>query len=209
MGVTIGIAIAIVIFFIHKLLPTTASTDSVITLISPYIIYITAEHFHFSGVLAVVSGGLFLSFRSQELFTYETRLQVVGLWEVLVFLLNGLVFILIGLQLPVIINGLGGYSINQAILYSVIINLVTIVIRIIWVFPAAYIPRLLFKSVRQNEPYPQWRNVFLIGWSGMRGVVSLAAAFAVPLTLTDGSAFPHRNLILFITFFVILITLVL
>ena len=208
MGIAIGVAIAIVIYFIHKLLATTSTIDSVITLISPYIMYITAEYFHFSGVLAVVSGGLFLSYRSHALFTYETRLQVVGLWDVLVFLLNGLVFILIGLQLPVIINGLGEYSIGEAILYSVIISLVTIVIRIIWVFPAAYIPRMLFKSIRQNEPYPPWRNVFLIGWSGMRGVVSLAAAFAVPLTLTDGTAFPHRNLILFITFFVILITLV-
>jgi CPA1 family monovalent cation:H+ antiporter len=118
-------------------------------------------------------------------------------------------FILIGLQLPVIINGLGDYSIGEAILYSLIISLVTIAIRIVWVFPAAYIPRMLFKSVRENEPYPSWRLVFLVAWSGMRGVVSLAAALAVPLTLTSGNAFPHRNLILFITFFVILITLVL
>ena len=127
----------------------------------------------------------------------------------MIFLLNGLVFILIGLQLPVIINGLDGYSVGEAILYSLIISLVTIAIRIIWVFPAAYIPRILFKSIRENEPYPSWRLVFLVAWSGMRGVVSLAAALAVPLTLTDGNAFPHRNLILFITFFVILMTLVL
>ena len=208
-GVVIGITIAFIVCYIHKLLATTPSIDAVITLISPYIMYIAAEHFHFSGVLAVVSGGLFLSYRSERIFTYETRLQVRGVWEVLIFLLNGLVFILIGLQLPVIINGLGGYSIGEAILYSLIISLVTIAIRIIWVFPAAYIPRMLFKSVRENEPYPSWRLVFLVAWSGMRGVVSLAAALAVPLTLTSGNAFPHRNLILFITFFVILITLVL
>jgi len=209
MGVVIGITIAFIVCYIHKLLATTPSIDAVITLISPYIMYIAAEHFHFSGVLAVVSGGLFLSYRSERIFTYETRLQVKGVWEVLIFLLNGLVFILIGLQLPVIINGLGDYSIGEAILYSLIISLVTIAIRIVWVFPAAYIPRMLFKSVRENEPYPSWRLVFLVAWSGMRGVVSLAAALAVPLTLTSGNAFPHRNLILFITFFVILITLVL
>ena len=209
MGILIGLTIGVIIYGIHRILPTTAGIDGIITLVSPYIMYITAEHFHFSGVLAVVTGGLFLSYRSQEIFTYETRLQVVGLWEVLVFLLNGLVFILIGLQLPVIVNGLEGYSFGEAIFYSVIISLITIILRIIWVFPAAYIPRFLFKSIRQNEPYPKWQAVFLIGWSGMRGVVSLAAALAVPLTLVNGNAFPHRNLILFITFVVILITLVL
>ena len=209
MGILIGLVIGIIIYGIHRILPTTASTDAVITLISPYIMYITAEHFHFSGILAVVTGGLFLSYRSQEIFTYETRLQVIGLWEVLVFLLNGVVFILIGLQLPVIINGLGGYSIGEAVFYAVIISLVTIILRISWVFPAAYIPRLLFKSIRTSESYPKWQSVFLVGWSGMRGVVSLAAALAIPLALANGESFPHRNLILFITFIVILITLVL
>lgn len=209
MGIIIGIAIANIIYAIHKYLPTTTSIDSAITLISPYIMYIAAEHFHYSGVLAVVSGGLFLSFRSQEIFTYETRLYTAGLWETLIFLLNGFVFILIGLQLPVIINELGNYSISEAILYAVIISLVTIAVRIIWVFPGAYLPRILFKSIRQTEPRPGWRTVLLVAWSGMRGVVSLASALAVPFTLTDGQAFPHRNLILFITFVVILFTLVL
>jgi CPA1 family monovalent cation:H+ antiporter len=209
MGIVIGVAIAMVIYFIHRALPTTARIDAAITLVSPYMMYITAEHFHVSGVLAVVSGGLFLSYRSQEIFTYESRLQVSGLWEVLVFLLNGLVFILIGLQLPVIVQGLEGYSLGEAIFYSLIISLLTIIIRIIWVFPAAYLPRILFKSIRKNEPHPGWRQVFLVAWSGMRGVVSLASALAIPLTLSGDNAFPHRNLILFITFVVILITLVL
>jgi CPA1 family monovalent cation:H+ antiporter len=209
MGIIIGIAIANIVYAVHRFLPTTASIDAVITLMTPYIMYIAAEHFHYSGVLAVVSGGLFLSFRSQAIFTYETRLHVAGLWETLIYLLNGFVFILIGLQLPVIINGLGNYSVGQAIQYAVIISLLTIVIRIIWVFPGAYIPRFLFKSIRKTEPNPGWRTVLLVAWSGMRGVVSLASALAIPLTLTNGEAFPHRNLILFITFVVILFTLVL
>ena len=209
MGIAIGVLIGLIFYFIHRFFPTTASIDAAITLITPYAMYITAEHFHFSGVLAVVSGGLFLSYRSNELFTYETRLQVSGLWETLVFLLNGLVFILIGLQLPGIINGLGDYSIGEAILYAIIISLVTIIIRIIWVFPSAYLPRWLFKSIRDSEPNPGWKNVLLVAWSGMRGVVSLASALAIPLLLTDGKPFPHRNLILFITFIVILATLVL
>jgi len=209
LGILIGLAIAHVVYAIHRFFPTTPSIDAAFTLISPYVMYITAEHFHVSGVLAVVSGGLFLTFRSTDIFSYETRLQVVAVWDTLIFLLNGFVFILIGLQLPAIINGMENFSVGEGILYGVIISLVTIIIRIIWVFPGAYIPRRLFKSIRTTEPNPGWRNILLIGWSGMRGVVSLASALAVPLTLLNGSAFPHRNLILFITFVVILITLVL
>lgn len=208
MGILIGLAIAHIVYAIHRFFPTTPAIDAAFTLITPYIMYITAEHFHVSGVLSVVSGGLFLTFRSQDLFSYEARIQVLGLWDTLVFLLNGFVFILIGLQLPDIIKGMEEYSVGEAIGYALIISLATILIRILWVFPGAYIPRMLFKSIREKEPNPGWRNVLLIGWSGMRGVVSLASALAVPLTLADKQAFPHRNLILFITFVVILITLV-
>ena len=209
MGILIGLAIAYIVYVIHRFFPTTPVIDAAITLITPYIMYITAEHFHFSGVLSVVTGGLFLTFRSQELFSYESRLQVVGLWETLVFLLNGFVFILIGLQLPAIVAGLGDYSIGQAIFYAIIISVLTILIRVIWVFPGAYVPRYLFKKIREREPNPGWQSVLLVAWSGMRGVVSLASALAIPLTLSGGASFPHRNLILFITFVVILFTLVL
>jgi len=210
MGIVTGLAIAHIVYALHRFLPTTPSIDTAITLITPYFMYITAEHFHFSGVLAVVSGGLFLTFRSQDIFSYDTRLQAISVWQTLVFLLNGIVFILIGLQLPEIINGLGNYSVTEAITYAVIISLAIIFIRLIWIYPGAYIPRFLFKSIRENEANPGWRLVFITGWSGMRGVVSLASALAVPLTLDDDiTAFPHRNLILFITFVVILFTLVL
>jgi len=209
MGIVIGLVIAVIIYALHRFLPTTASIDTAITLMSPYLMYITAEHFHFSGVLAVVSGGLFLTSRSQEIFTYETRLQANSVWQTIVFLLNGMVFILIGLQLPTIVRGLGDYSLTEAISFAVIISVVTILIRIIWIYPGAYLPRLLFKSIREKETRPGWQIVFITGWSGMRGVVSLASALAVPLTLNSHEAFPHRNLILFITFVVILFTLVL
>jgi CPA1 family monovalent cation:H+ antiporter len=129
-------------------------------------------------------------------------------WNVLIFLLNGVVFILIGLQLPGIIRGLGEYSLHQAIRYGVAISVVTILVRLAWVYPGAYLPRMLSKRIRQREPAPGWRSIFLIGWSGMRGVVSLASALAIPLTMSTGENFPHRNLILFITFCVILSTLV-
>jgi len=209
MGIAIGLVLALLIYAIHRWLPTTASVDTTITLLSPYLMYIAAEHFHFSGVLAVVTGGLFLSYHSHEVFTYNTRLQVQSVWEILVFLLNGIVFILIGLQLPGIVRGLGEYSLGNAIFYGVVISLLTILIRLAWIYPAAYIPRFLSKRIREREANPGWKAVFIVGWSGMRGVVSLAAAFAIPLSSANESVFPHRNLILFITFVVILFTLVL
>jgi Na+/H+ antiporter len=209
MGILVGLAIAYIVYAIHRWLPTSASIDTAITLISPYLMYITAEHFHFSGVLAVVCGGLFLSYRSHEIFDYSSRLQTTSVWNVIIFLLNGVVFILIGLQLPVVVRGLGEYSLGSAIFYGIVISLVTIIVRLAWVYPGAYLPRMCSRSIRANETAPGKKNVFILGWSGMRGVVSLASALAIPLTLTKGDAFPHRNLILFITFVVILFTLVL
>ena len=208
MGVIIGIAIAFIIFWVHKLLPTDAGTDTAITLISPYMMYVTAEQFHFSGVMAVVSGGLFLTYRSHLIFKYDTRIQAYSVWRTVTFLLNGLVFILIGLQLPAIVEGLGAGVLPKAIVFGVAISVMTIVIRIIWVFSGQFLSKLLSSKTRfQQQPMPK-RQQFLIAWSGMRGVVSLASALAIPLTLTDGTAFPHRDLMLFITFVVILITLV-
>jgi CPA1 family monovalent cation:H+ antiporter len=207
-GIAIGLLIALAIYAIHRFLPTTSSIDTAITLIAPYLMYITAEHFHCSGVLAVVSGGLFLSSKSAKVFSYNTRLQAESVWETIVFILNGTVFILIGLQLPVIVSSMDAGTLGQAICYGIVISLVTIVVRIIWVYPGTYLPRMLSKKIRTTEPYPNKKAVFIVAWSGMRGVVSLAAALSIPLTL-NGAAFPHRNMILFISFIVILFTLVL
>jgi monovalent cation/hydrogen antiporter len=209
LGILIGLAIAHVVYAIHRFLPTTPSIDTAITLISPYLMYVAAEQFHSSGVLAVVCGGLFLSFRSHEIFNYESRLQAQSVWGTLVFMLNGIVFILIGLQLHRVVRGLETYALWDAVWYGVVVSVATILIRIIWVFPGAYLPRWLSKRIRQKESKPGWKNVFVTAWSGMRGVVSLAAALSVPLTISGDKAFPHRNLILFITFIVILFTLVL
>ncbi len=208
MGIIVGVAIALVFYLIHKFLPTTPNIDTALTLIAPYMMYITAEQFHYSGVMAVVSGGLFLSYRSHEIFNHQTRIQANNVWSTLIFLLNGLVFILIGLELPVIVEGHSNYFIAQAVFYGILISLLTIVIRIIWVYPATFIPRWISKKIRTNERNPGWRGPFLVSWAGMRGVVSLASALSIPLTLSIGQAFPQRNLILFITFIVILVTLV-
>lgn len=207
MGIVIGLAVAHVVYVIHRFFPTTSNIDTALTLMTPYVMFIIAEHFHFSGVMAVVSGGLFLSYRSHELLNYSSRIQSINVWSTIIFILNGIVFILIGLELPVIVEGLNESSIQEGIKYGLIISLITILIRFIWVYPIAFIPRFLSKKIRETEPSPGWKGPFITSWAGMRGVVSLAAALSIPLTL-DGEPFPHRNLILLVTFIVILITLV-
>lgn len=208
MGIIVGLVIAHVLYFILRFWAKSSSITTPITLIAPYLMYIGAEHFHWSGVLAVVSGGLFLSFRSKDFLNYHTRIQAKEVWNTLGFLLNGFVFILIGLQLPVIVNGLGQYAFKDAISYALQISVIVIVLRIVLVYISAFLPRIFSSKIRSKEKSPGFKLPFIIGWAGMRGVVSLASALAVPLTLNNGETFPHRNLILFITFVVILITLV-
>lgn len=208
MGVVIGLAGAHIMYTVHRFLPTTPAIDATITLMTPYILFLSAEHFHYSGVIAVVSGGLFMSFRSHEIFkTGNTRVNMLSVWHTLIFVMNTLVFILIGLELPEIIAALGEISILKALEYGVYICGISILIRILWVYAATYIPRWLSSRLRQN-PAPDWRHLLIIGWAGMRGVVSLATALSIPMFLSDKDAFPHRSLIIFITFVVIFITLV-
>lgn len=208
MGVVIGLVIAHILYLVLRFWAKSSNITTPITLIAPYLTYIVAEEFHWSGVLAVVSCGLFLSFRSGDFLNYHTRLQAKEVWATVGFLLNGFVFILIGLELPVIIAGLGDYSKEEAIKYGLLISALVIVVRIVVVYLAAFIPRWLSPAVRRKEKSPGLKLPFIIGWAGMRGVVSLASALAIPLVMENGQEFPHRNLILFITFVVILITLV-
>ena len=207
MGVLIGLIGAHIMYAIHRFLPTTPAIDAALTVMTPYLLFLAAEQFHYSGVMAVVSGGLFMSFRSHEVFkTGNTRLNMLGVWTTMIFTMNALVFILIGLELPEIIDGLGEYSIFDGIKYGVYISATIILLRFLWVYPIAHIPRWFSAKIRK-DPSPGWKGPLVIGWAGMRGVVSLATALSIPL-LMDGNAFPHRNLIIFITFVVIFITLV-
>ncbi|ASZ11046.1 Na+/H+ antiporter [Chitinophaga pendula] len=208
MGIVVGLAMAHILYAVHRFLPTTPSIDASLTLMAPYFMYIGAEQFHFSGVMAVVSGGLFLSWRSNDILPYSSRLQAWGMWTTVIFVLNGLVFILIGLELPSIIDNLGDYSLSQAIGYGMVISVLTIAIRLLWVFPIAYVPIWFGNRKRMDRVNPTWKLPLIAGWAGMRGVVSLASALSIPLVLDNGSVFPLRNLILFITFIVILMTLV-
>lgn len=208
MGTVIGLAIALIYYGIHKWLPTTPNIDIVLTLTAPYVMYIAAESLHFSGVLAVVSGGLFLSARSHRILSHSSRIRGANVWSTLGFVLNGLVFMLIGLQLPVITAELGTISLNKAIGYGVLITAVLIVTRILCTLGASVFTRFISRYITTADNNPGWRGPLVIGWAGMRGVVSLAAALSIPVYLSSGAAFPQRNLILFITFMVILLTLI-
>lgn len=208
MGVITGIVVGLIYFIIHKWLPTNANIEIILTLSTPYVIYIVAETFHFSGVLAVVSGGLFLSSKSHLFLNHRSRLRGSSVWSTFGFILNGIVFILIGFQLPVIVQQLGDLSLFTAICYGTVITLVLIISRILCTFGAVYFTRFVSRYITTADPNPGWKGPLIFAWSGMRGVVSLASALAVPLLLSNGFPFPQRNLILFITFVVILLTLV-
>jgi Na+/H+ antiporter len=210
-GILVGGVVGFVFLWIHKFTPDNPMTDTTMTFLTPYTAYLVAEEYHASGVLAVVVAGLILSQRASEVFNHQTRLQANFVWQTVIFLLNGIIFILIGLQLPLILSDIKDISLTTLLWYGTIISLATIIVRIIWVFPGTFVPRWLSKGIREREPEPKIEMVGVIAWSGMRGVVSLAAALALPLVASEenGSApFPNRDLIIFLTFSVIFATLV-
>jgi monovalent cation/hydrogen antiporter len=208
MGIVIGLFIALLFYAVHRWLIVTPSIEIVLTLVTPYCMYYLAEHFHYSGVLAVVSGGLFLSSQRNRMLTYRSRVEGVNVWTNFVFVLNGLIFLLIGLQLPVIIQQLGYISLGKAIGYGLLISLVLILVRILTTLSASLVTRFISRFITVADPNPGWKLPLIHGWAGIRGVVSLAAALSIPIMLNSSQSFPFRNLILFITFIVILVTLV-
>jgi CPA1 family monovalent cation:H+ antiporter len=211
-GVGIGLLLGWLFVKAHKVLPTDAPSDIAFTIIEPYFMYWAAEQLGSSGVLAVVSGGLFMANRRLLFLNSTSRVRGYSVWESFVFILNGIVFLLIGLQLPEIVDGLraDGVPLRSAIGYGVLVTGVLILARIISSYVALVTTYIFRPSVapRGRSTKHTWLLPLLLGWTGMRGVVSLAAALAIPVSLADGTAFPHRSLILFITFVVILLTLV-
>jgi Na+/H+ antiporter len=214
-GIIIGIVIGYLFVLAHKKIEDNVVVETSLTLLAPYVSYLAAEQFHMSGVLAVVTTGLVIAWRSPEVFSYRARMRIRAVWETLVFLLHGFVFILIGLQLPSIIKGLGNYPLSQILGYGLLISAVTIVVRIIWVFAGVSSQTFFHKKIKGKDNVPArenqdstWKNVLVVAWTGTRGVISLAAALALPLVLENGTAFPKRNSIIFLAFVVIFVTLV-
>ncbi|MNK85804.1 Sodium, potassium, lithium and rubidium/H(+) antiporter [compost metagenome] len=210
-GAGIGLLIAWLFVQAHKRLPTDAPSDIALTLIEPYLMYWIAEQVHSSGVMAVVCGGLYMSLKRLVFLNSASRIQGYSVWQSFVFILNGIVFLIIGLELPEIVSGIRaeGIPLRTAIGYGVLVTGILIAARMISSY-AALISTIIFRPSVQphaSSRARRWLMPLLLGWTGMRGVVSLAAALAIPVTLDNGEAFPHRNLILFITFIVILLTL--
>jgi len=206
-GVVVGLSVGVVARWALKLMKDSFS-EIAVTLLSPYIAWVLAEQAHASGVLACVAGGLYLRQHFSAAVAPTTRIQARAVWDFLVFVLNGLIFILIGLQLGALREAIPSGMFVPLILSGVLVSVTAIAVRMIWVPLAAWIPRLFSPALRARDPMPHWSVLFIIGWTGMRGIVSLAAALALPLTTAAGVPFPFRAEIILITFSVILATLV-
>ena len=223
-GVAVGLAVGRLVVWARRHVSEEPNVQNTISLLTPFTAYLLAEEpshylwgqlglpgeFAFSGVLAVVAAGLYLARRVPHVVTPQARLQAYAFWELVIFLLNGLIFALIGLQLRSILERLSEseYEVAQLVLYASLISLTVILVRFLWVFSTAYLPRWEVRSLRWSGPLPPLRAATVVSWSGMRGVISLAAALSLPLTIEGGTPFPGRDLILFLTFAVILATLV-
>ena len=207
-GILIGLAIGWVMLRIRRSTsdPLTGNTMSLLT---GFAAYLPADALHLSGVLAVVAAGLYIGWKNPRVVAARARLQSVAMWEAITFLLNGVLFILIGLQLRRIVESFPGGTVRSILRGCVLVSLTVILVRIVWVFVSAYVPRALSRMiVRSRFPYRPWQEPALISWVGIRGGISLAAALAIPSALPDGSPFKGRDEILLLTFAVILATLV-
>ncbi len=207
-GLAMGMLIGVVVAWMERWVDD-GPVEMVISLVVPYTAYLAGEEVRASGVLAVVACGLYLSRRSVRFFSPATRIQVSNGWKTLDFVLNGLVFLLIGLQLPYVLGEIRGMGLPTLVKYGVGFSAVLIVLRLLWMYPASEVAYQIRCRVL-GQKLERWRarDTFVIGWTGMRGVISLAAALSLPETLGDGRPFAQRNLIVFLTFVVILVTLV-
>ena len=182
--------------------------EIMLSVLTPFIAYWPPELLGGSGVLATVSTGLYISWNGLRLISAPTRLQGIFFWDFLIYLIEGFVFLLTGLQAHTLVAGLKTHSLSELVVSGAIVSAVVIVTRFIWIYPATYLPRLLSSSLARRDPSPPWQWPFMLSFTGVRGIVSLAAALAIPFTTAHGAPFPDRDLILVLTFIVVLVTLV-
>ena len=207
-GVGFGLVVGYVIRRLRRRIDN-PPLEVTLAFLTGYFAFLPASAAGASGVLAVVTAGVYLGWYTPELTSVETRLTGAGFWAIFNFLLNALLFGLVGLQLQPILDGLSGHSSAQLVAYAAAVSGVVIATRLAWLFPLTYLPRMLFRSIRERDPYPPWQWPVFVGWTGMRGAVTLAAALAIPLTTDAGDPFANRGLIVFLAFCVVLATLVL
>lgn len=185
-----------------------ALAETLITLAGPYVAWVAAEALHVSAVLACVAGGLYVRQYFSTAVAPVSRMQATAVWDLLVFLLNALIFIVLGIEFGTLIEGVPSGTLGSVVRTSVVVSLVAIAVRLVWVPVATALPRWISRGVRQRDPIPPWKPVFLVAWTSMRGIVSLAAALSLPVLLADGSPFPYRTELVLITMGVIVMTLV-
>jgi monovalent cation/hydrogen antiporter len=178
-----------------------------LSLITPYVAYWIPEHFGGSGVIATVACGLYISWNGPLWISSATRLQGIFFWDLVIYLIEGMLFLLTGFQMRLLFEKSKAFPLHDILFATALVTIMVIVARFAWVYPATYLPRLI-KRVREADPLPPWQNTFVLAFTGVRGAVSLAAALALPFALPDGESFPYRDLILFVSFSVIFITLV-
>lgn len=204
-GAAVGLVLMAPLHWLRTHLRETLLQNT-LSLLIPFVAYAVAEQVEASGVIAVVVVALYLGHRAWEV-DFATRLQEEAVWKMVAFVLESAVFALIGLQLPVVMGGLGEHEGIASAWYAVVVFVVVVFVRFVWVYPAVWLPWLLSARVRARERRPGWKAPFVISWAGMRGVVSLAIAFSIPVT-AEGEDFPHRYLLLFLTFTTVIGTLV-
>jgi Na+/H+ antiporter len=206
-GVCVGLAVGWLATQVQKRLDD-PPVQTMLSLLTPYVAYFSGERLHVSGILAVVIAGMYYGWRAPRILSGRMRLQAIPVWEMVLFILNGILFMLIGLQLPQVIHALPPGSAFQIAKLAVFVLLVIVLVRFVWIFGATYLPRFFSRTLRRKNRIP-WRQTALIAWTGMRGADSLAGALAIPFFLPNGQPFPGRNVILLLTFCVIFGTLVL
>jgi Na+/H+ antiporter len=206
-GIAIGLVVGYVVAEIRRRIDDT-TTQLTISLLTGYVAYIPAAELRLSGVLAVVTAGLWIGWQTPTLIAPQTRLEGTAMWRILVFLLNATLFMLIGLQLPLILDGVANRTTSELIAYGALVCATVIGTRFVWSFTAPYVVRALDRRPEQRLRRVGWRLRVVSAWSGMRGAVSLAAALALPLKTDAGAPLPDRDLILFITYVLILVTIV-
>jgi NhaP-type Na+/H+ and K+/H+ antiporters len=199
-GIAVGLVIGHAIRLVRRRLDN-PPLEVLIAFLTGYFTFLPASAIGASGVLAVVTAGVYMGWHTPELTTVETRLQGAGFWAILSFLLNALLFGLVGLQLRPILDRLSGHTAMQLLAYGALAGGTVILARILWVFPFTYL------RSRERDPYPPWQNMAFVAWAGMRGAITIAAALAIPLTTDSGAPFPHRDLIVYLAFCVVLATL--
>jgi CPA1 family monovalent cation:H+ antiporter len=206
-GVGVGLAVGWLATQLQKRLDD-PPVQTMFSLLTPYVAYFSGERLHVSGILAVVIAGIYYGWRSPRILSGRMRLQALPVWEMVTFILNGILFMLIGLQLPQVVQVLAPGTVTRVAWLAMAFVLVIVLVRFVWMFGAAYLPRLFSQTFRSRNPAP-WQHTALIAWTGMRGADSLAGALAIPIVLRNGQPFPGRDLILLLTFCVIFATLVL